>query len=88
MTVQKAATVHVSSDGDRWRLHDDEGVAQGTFHNLEGALSAARYIAKERAPSCIKVQDQEGAWKIVERFEDPSLVIELDRSARRRRSQA
>jgi hypothetical protein len=70
VVVREAATIHVHSDGDLWRLYDHEGVAQGVFRNLPACLSAARYLARDRAPSCIKMRDERGVWKVVERFSD------------------
>ncbi|MEX0989654.1 MAG: hypothetical protein WD206_05085 [Actinomycetota bacterium] len=69
--MRERATIYVRVEGRKWRLHDHEGKSQGVFGNLDAALTAARYIARDHMPSCVKAQDANGAWMVFESFEGP-----------------
>jgi hypothetical protein len=70
VVVRERATIYVRVDGARWRLCDEEGVTQGMFTSLEAAMTAARFLARDHAPSVVKGQDGNGEWRVFETFED------------------
>ncbi|MEX2274564.1 MAG: hypothetical protein WEA10_03220 [Actinomycetota bacterium] len=69
VAVRERTLFYVKLDDGRWRLSDEEGGFFGRFGSLESAVTAARFLARQAAPSAILGQDASGAWEVYESFE-------------------
>ena len=78
VAVRERTLFYVRVEDGRWRLSDEEGGFFGRFGSLESAVTAARFLAREAAPSAIMGQDAAGAWNVYESFDHQA--PDVDRS--------
>ena len=65
-------TYFVSASGGGWNVTKDGGLILGTYLNKEGAIQAARIVAKSNQPSQVKVQLSDGTFQTEWTYDDDS----------------
>jgi len=66
--TRKTYFVGVSEGG--WNVTKDGGLILGTYLNKEGAIQAARIVAKSNQPSQVKVQLKDGTFQTEWTYDD------------------
>lgn len=63
-------TYFVSPSEGGWKVAKDGGLVLGTYPSKEGAMQAARIVAKSNQPSQVKVQLEDGAFQTEWTYDD------------------
>jgi len=63
-------TYFVSPSGGGWNVTKDGGLVLGTYPSKEGAVQAARIVAKSNQPSQVKVQLDDGSFQTEWTYDD------------------
>jgi hypothetical protein len=63
-------TYFVSASEGGWNVTKDGGLVLGTYPSKEGAVQAAKIVAKSNQPSQVKVQLDDGAFQTEWTYDD------------------